>query len=154
MSKPVRVSDALKRKMSEYTKDSIYVSVRMASRALTRRYDEQLTEKTGLRTTQLAVLHIVAVKSPARMTELADFLVMERSTFSRAVVALEREQLLTRVNGPGKRKDLEITEKGLDLLISNKEVTVWMREDALELLGGSAPEGMIAALKKLAVLPD
>ena len=85
---------------------------RMASRAVTRLYDDIL-RPTGLRATQLAGLVAVGNEDATSITELAKFMGMDRSTLTRNLTPLEREGLI-RVGNEGWRRSriVEITNKG------------------------------------------
>jgi len=85
---------------------------RMASRAVTRFYDEML-RSTGLRATQLAVLVAVGRDEVFSITTLAKFIGMDRSTLTRNLAPLKREGLI-RVGSEGWRRSrtVEITKKG------------------------------------------
>ena len=85
---------------------------RMASRAVTRLYDDML-RSAGLRATQLAVLVAVGGDEVVSITALAKFISMDRSTLTRNLAPLEREGLI-RVGNEGWRRSrtVEITRKG------------------------------------------
>src|SRR5215831_14221164 len=72
---------------------------RMASRAVTRFYDDNL-RSVGLRATQLAVLVAVGNEDVMSITALAKFMGMDRSTLTRNLAPLEREGLI-RVGNEG-----------------------------------------------------
>jgi DNA-binding MarR family transcriptional regulator len=84
----------------------------MASRAVTRFYDEML-RPTGLRATQLAVLVAVGRDDVLSITALAKFIGMDRSTLTRNLAPLERDGLI-RVGGEGWRRSrtVEMSKKG------------------------------------------
>ena len=84
---------------------------RMASRAVTRFYDEML-RSTGLRATQLAVLVAVGRDEVFSITTLAKFIGMDRSTLTRNLAPLKREGLI-RVGSEGWRRSrtVEMTKK-------------------------------------------
>ena len=84
----------------------------MASRAVTRFYDEML-RSTGLRATQLAVLVAVGRDEVFSITTLAKFIGMDRSTLTRNLAPLKREGLI-RVGSEGWRRSrtVEMTKKG------------------------------------------
>jgi DNA-binding MarR family transcriptional regulator len=75
---------------------------RMATRALTRLYDDSL-RSVGLRATQLAVLVGVGGDDVVSITALAKFMGMDRSTLTRNLAPLEREGLI-RVGNEGWRR--------------------------------------------------
>jgi DNA-binding MarR family transcriptional regulator len=84
----------------------------MASRAVTRLYDEML-RSVGVRASQLAVLVAVGNQDVMSITALAKFMGMDRSTLTRNLAPLEREGLI-RVGNEGWRRSrtVEITKKG------------------------------------------
>ena len=85
---------------------------RMASRAVTRLYDEML-RPVGLRATQLAVLVAVGSREAVSITALAKIMGMDRSTLTRNLAPLKREGLI-RVGNEGWRRSrtVEITKTG------------------------------------------
>ena len=85
---------------------------RMASRAVTRLYDDIL-RPVGLRATQLVVLVAVGSGEAVSITSLAKIMGMDRSTLTRNLAPLEREGLI-RVGNEGWRRSrtIEITKKG------------------------------------------
>jgi len=86
--------------------------VRMASRALTRRYDEAL-RPCGLRATQVSLLAAVALEGALSIAALARTVGMDRSTLTRNLAPLEAEGLLA-LGGEGWRRSrtLALTAKG------------------------------------------
>lgn len=97
--------------------------IRMASRAVTRAYDDAL-RPVGLRATQVSLLAAVALEGAMSITALADAIGMDRSTLTRNLAPLEAEGLL-RVGGEGWRRSrtLEITAKGRAAL--GKAMPLW-----------------------------
>ncbi len=85
---------------------------RKASRAVTSYFDAKL-QASGLRSTQLVILIAVALSEAATLAQLARLLVMERSTLTRNLKPLEKQDLLRVVSGDDRRTRLvELTEKG------------------------------------------
>lgn len=86
--------------------------VRMAARAVTRRYDEAL-RPVGLRATQFAVLIAISVGEAVSITALAKQLGMDRSTLTRNIGPMVEEELIA-VSAEGWRRsrNLELTKKG------------------------------------------
>jgi DNA-binding MarR family transcriptional regulator len=69
-------------------------NVRMASRVVSRAYDEAL-RPTGLRATQVAVLAAVGARGALSIKSLADSLEMERTTLTRNLGPLEAQGLVS-----------------------------------------------------------
>jgi DNA-binding MarR family transcriptional regulator len=86
--------------------------VRMAARAVTRRYDDAL-RPAGLRATQFAVLIAVSIDGAISISALAKQLGMDRSTLTRNLGPLV-DQGLVAVGAEGWRRSrtLELTRKG------------------------------------------
>jgi DNA-binding MarR family transcriptional regulator len=86
--------------------------IRMASRAVTRSYDEAL-RPVGLRATQVSLLAAIALEGAMSIASLARFVGMDRSTLTRNLAPLEKGGLLA-VGGEGWRRSrsLDITAKG------------------------------------------
>lgn len=101
------------------------LKVRMASRAVTRAYDEAL-RPVGLRATQLIVLVAMAMDGAMSITSLATFLGMDRSTLKRTVTPLENDGLVA-VSSEGWRRSrmLEITKSGRAKL--HEAIPLWER---------------------------
>ena len=86
--------------------------VRMAARALTRRYDEAL-RPTGLRATQFALLVAISVNGAQSIASLAKELGMDRSTLTRNIRPMLVEGLLALgEEGWRRSRALELTRKG------------------------------------------
>ena len=92
------------------------LNVRKAARAVTQLFDEVL-QPTGLRSTQFPLLVVVALRGEAPVTQLAEELVMDRTTLARNLKPLESEGLLTIEAGTDRRRHLvRLTERGLQAL--------------------------------------
>lgn len=97
--------------------------IRMASRAVTRAYDDAL-RPVGLRATQVSLLAAAALEGALSITALAAAIGMDRSTLTRNLAPLEKEGLL-RVGGEGWRRSrtLAITAKGRARLL--QAIPLW-----------------------------
>lgn len=86
--------------------------VRQASRSVTQFYDEAL-RPVGLRSTQFIVLAALRLLGPIGISELAEELVMDRTTVSRNVDLLEEEGWVRRSRGEDARvRKVDLTEAG------------------------------------------
>jgi DNA-binding MarR family transcriptional regulator len=89
-------------------------ALRKASRRVTQLYDDALAG-TGLRSTQLAILHELAPRAekPPTMAELAEVLVIERSALGHTLRPLERDGLIVLQEGEDRRqRHVVLTPKG------------------------------------------
>ena len=86
--------------------------LRKAARAVTQMYDQAL-KPSGLRTTQFSLLAVTERAGPRRMAEIAELLVMDRTTLTRNLKPLLDQGLLERVAGADRRRrPIAITAKG------------------------------------------
>jgi DNA-binding MarR family transcriptional regulator len=92
------------------------LTMRQASRQITQLYDQHFAP-TGLRVTQYSVLRVLGRHEPIAMQALADRMVMDRTTLSRALRPLERDGLVSMAPGRDARtRLLSLTPAGHDLL--------------------------------------
>lgn len=88
-------------------------AVRAAARHVTQCYDQFLAP-TGLRTTQFSILAKLKRKGPLTISELAEDMVMDRTTLGRNILPLERDGLIRIEPTPSDRraKELRLTKAG------------------------------------------
>src|SRR5882724_5815925 len=85
---------------------------RKTARAVTRLYDVAL-QKTGIRSTQFALLVAVAKNHPISIGKLGDLLVIDATTLTRSLRVLQKEGLIAISNRAAKRQRfLTLTAKG------------------------------------------
>ena len=107
------------------TKNCTCFNLRKAARAVTQAYDEAL-KPSGLRATQLQVLNVISLKGPAAMSEIANVLVMDRTTLTRNIKPLIDKGLLKSVAGEDRRqRPIAITTKGKQNL--KKALPYWQK---------------------------
>jgi DNA-binding MarR family transcriptional regulator len=70
--------------------DCLCLASRRAARTLTRAFDRQLRPH-GIRATQFSMLTVLLLRGPSTITELAEFLGVERTTLTRNLALVERE---------------------------------------------------------------
>lgn len=79
---------------------------------MTRLFEAKLRPH-GLRATQFSVLAALALKGPTPISELAEFLVVERTTLTRVAGVMTRNGWLTLAEDPdARRRPLQITPLG------------------------------------------
>jgi DNA-binding MarR family transcriptional regulator len=93
------------------------MAVRQAARWISQLYDQQLAE-CGLTSTQYAVLSHLQRAGPASVAQVAETMVMDRTTLTRNVAPLERDGLVqtTGTEGDRRRKVLTVTPEGMQRL--------------------------------------
>ena len=86
-------------------------ALRKASRAVTRLYDAALTD-SGMSVIQFSILRNLARHGPFPLMELADRLVMERTSLYRALNPLRRQGWVKLGDGEGRAKIAALTTRG------------------------------------------
>lgn len=98
-------------------------NLRKATRAVTQIYD-RLLEPAGLRATQFTLLVSMASTSSPTLTEMANSLVMDRTTLTRNLKPLEKLGFIETSTPRDKRsKAYSLTEKGREALA--KGIPLW-----------------------------
>lgn len=124
-------------------------SLRKATRAITQFYDHCL-EPAGIRATQFTLLVSLASVTAHTLTEMANALVMDRTTLTRNLKPLEKLGLIQTIEPRDKRsKAYALTDKGRETL--NKGIPLWQaaQQKVSNSIGGQRVEGL---LKELDVL--
>lgn len=109
-------------------------NLRKASRSVTQLYDDYL-QPTGLRSTQVVVLVILARERQLSMGRLARELMLSPSTLSRNLRPLERDGLIDITSNAKRGKSVILTDQGEQALLD--AVPHWQRaqEKFTELVG-------------------
>jgi DNA-binding MarR family transcriptional regulator len=114
------------------------LAIRQAARQLTQLYDAELSS-TGLRVTQYSVLACLAYLKSATMQQLADTLVMDRTTLTHNLKPLQRDGLVSVgvAEGDQRARVLQLTPLGRETLQRAKKA--WQRaQDRFEAAFGAA----------------
>ena len=97
-------------------------NLRKATRALTQIYDDAL-RPIGLRANQIAILSIVEAIGPIGMSDLAEILVMDRTTLTRNLKPLHTSGYLeSQVGEDKRRREIGMTPKGRQALTAAKPI--------------------------------
>jgi DNA-binding MarR family transcriptional regulator len=98
-------------------------NLRKASRAVTQLYDESL-QPTGLRATQYTLLVALTLGGSISISDLAQQLVMDRTTLTRNLSLLERQGLAAIAKGDDQRtRMVTLTNQGREAL--TKALPLW-----------------------------
>ena len=127
----------------------VCATLRMATRAVARIYDEALAPY-GLRTTQYSILARLEVEGPASVGHLAARLVMDRSTLAREAAPLVEAWLVAEARGPDRRQRLlTLTDEGLSRLEAARPG--WREAQRLvrDELGRERTDGLLGELRAL-----
>jgi DNA-binding MarR family transcriptional regulator len=124
-------------------------NLRRASRAVTQHFDHALAP-LGLRTTQFTLLGALALGGPVSTNQLANGLVIDRTTLTRNLRLLREAGLVETRPGRGGREVLFLlTDQGRDTLA--RAIPAWQTAQGgiVEAFGASRWPGMIAELDRL-----
>lgn len=122
-------------------------NVRKAARAVTQLFDE-LLQPTGLRSTQFTLLVAVALLGETPVMQLAEALVMDRTTLARNLKPLESLGLLTVEAGTDRRRHLvRLTERGKEALARALPYWEQAQHRVVEHLGHEQWHALRASLK-------
>ena len=98
-------------------------NLRKASRAVTQLYDESL-QPTGLRATQYTLLVTLSLTGSISITDLAQKMVMDRTTLTRNLTLLENQGLVSIAKGDDQRTRLvTLTKEGREAV--TKALPLW-----------------------------
>lgn len=104
-------------------------AVRQAARWISQLYDQHLAG-AGLRSTQYAILAHLDRRGPASIQQLAEAMVMDRTTMTRNVTPLERDGLveIAQAETDRRRKEVRLTAAGRQRLAQARPL--WRRAQA------------------------
>jgi DNA-binding MarR family transcriptional regulator len=125
-------------------------NLRSAARAVTRLYDDIL-RPSGLQVTQFTLLVRIALAGPAPITQLAEGLVMDRTTLTRNLKPLEKQGLVQVATGEDHRiRWVSLTELGHQALA--KALPLWeqAQAQAVNALGAERFEALLGDLSAIA----
>ena len=118
-------------------------NLRKAARAATQLYDSAF-QPLGLRATQFSILALVAHRGPITISNLADRLVMDRTTLTRDLGPLEKRGWVTVRPGKDRRtRAVELTSQGRALL--REALPTWRRtqQKVIDGLGQGSFQGLL-----------
>jgi DNA-binding MarR family transcriptional regulator len=108
--------------------DCTCFNLRKATRVVTQLFDDVM-QPTGLRATQFTLLAAISATGTIAIRQLANFLVMDRTTLTRNLKPLEAKRLIKIVPGEDRRtRTLTLTDKGKKTY--EKSLPVWRQAQA------------------------
>jgi DNA-binding MarR family transcriptional regulator len=104
--------------------------LRKATRAVSRMYDDFLRD-VGVNITQFSLLRLIRTEKELSISTLSRYMVMDRTSITRALAPLERDGLITNRAGTDKRiRITSLTKKG-DKLVEDAEPRWCEAQEAL-----------------------
>lgn len=129
--------------------DCIGFNLRKATRAVTQLYDEML-RPAGIRVTQYSLLVALKLVGPVLVTDLAEKIVMDRTTLTRNLEVMEKQGLVSVAPGEDRRtRQVTITETGTKVLL--EAYPLWQQAQAKlrDNLGEDQLQALMAGLTSL-----
>lgn len=132
----------------------VCATMRMATRAVTRIYDDAL-RSAGLRTTQYSILARLRFEGPLSVTRLADRLALERTTLARELEPLTRRGLVSVTRGADRRqRKVALTEPGRTALRQARPLWESVQASVIAELGPGRAQALLAELREVAAAVD
>jgi DNA-binding MarR family transcriptional regulator len=132
-------------------------NLRKITRAVTQFFDRYL-ERAGIRATQFTLLVELSNSSGKTLTEMAEGLVMDRTTLTRNLKPLSKADLIVTVPLSDKRsKGYILTERGREVLASGLPLWQSAQKHIVDQLGHGRYQhllGELLAMRNLAHMPS
>jgi DNA-binding MarR family transcriptional regulator len=127
-------------------------NLRKAARAVTQAFDAHL-QPSGLRVTQLSVLGALHHGGPSSVSDLADRLVMDRTTLTRNLQPLQRRDLITLGPGDDRRtRRITLTDAGRKAMAEAFPLWREAQREIIGRLGAERWQATVAALGEIVAL--
>ena len=121
--------------------------LRRATRAVSRMYDDFLRD-AGLNITQFSMLRLICAEKELSISTLGRYMVMERTSITRALAPLERDGLIHSRPGTDKRiRVVSVSTKGRRLIAGAEPKWRQAQEALLEMIGEDRWRAMGTALR-------
>jgi DNA-binding MarR family transcriptional regulator len=140
--------------MTEMTRQELLArcacfDLRKATRAVSRLYDDCL-RPLGLNITQYSLLRVIESEPQISVSILGRYMVMDRTSVTRALAPLERDRLIRSRVGSDKRKRIvSLTKKGTKLIADAKSHWDEAQKTFLDLIGDRRWTGMRGLLRDM-----
>lgn len=126
-------------------------NLRMAARAITRRYDRALAP-WGIRTTQYSILARLVLDGPDTVSHLAARLVLDRTALGRELQTLARHGLIRLETGEDRRERRAVaTAEGAARYRAAEDAHGAVQRKLRDELGGERLPGLVGELRALAL---
>jgi DNA-binding MarR family transcriptional regulator len=124
--------------------------LRKATRAVSRMYDDFLRDE-GLNITQFSVLRVIYTQKELSISTLGRYMVMDRTSITRALAPLERDNLITSRSGADKRiRIVSVTNRGRKVIESAEPKWRQAQEALMETVGEDRWRAMSTLLRDTA----
>jgi DNA-binding MarR family transcriptional regulator len=121
--------------------------LRRTTRAVSRMYDNFLRD-AGLNITQFSLLRLICVEKDLSISTIGRYMVMDRTSITRALAPLERDRLIYSRAGADKRiRIISVTNKGRKLVESAEPKWRQAQEALMDTIGEDRWRAMSTVLR-------
>src|SRR5215470_10328175 len=133
---------------SELLTECACFDLRRATRAISRMYDDFMRD-AGLNITQYSLLRVISTERELSISTLGRYMVMDRTSITRALAPLERDGLIHSRPGADKRiRIVSVTNKGRKLVEDAEPKWHQAQEVLLETIGEDRWRAMCTLLRE------
>ena len=135
-------------KCLEIARSCAVFNLRRAARAVTSRYEEEM-RSLGLKATQFSLLVATALRGPINVSQLAELMVMDRTTLTRNLKPLQKQGLLQVVPGKDRRTRAVTLTRGGEAILE-QALPLWEKaqRELVEGLGQQRFVGLLGDLQQ------
>lgn len=133
--------------------DCACFNVRKSARVLTKHYDDAL-HSLKLKPTQFTILAVLSSVDAITVTDLADYMILDRTTLSRNLRPLEKQGMINSNTGEDRRTRLiSLSKKGLHKL--EKAIPLWKQaqKEVSKYMGDNRFEQFLSELNYVEKMP-
>ena len=128
-------------------------NVRKSARVLTKHYDDAL-QSLELKPTQFTILAILSSIDAITVTELADAMILDRTTLTRNLRPLEKQGMIQTGAGDDRRtRMISLTKKGLSKLEAAIPLWKQAQKDVTKYLGNNRFDNFLNELNYVEKMP-
>jgi DNA-binding MarR family transcriptional regulator len=132
------------------TRECICGNLRRATRVVTKLYDEML-KPTGLKLTQFSLLSSLMALGSSTLSELAEHMVVDRTTLTRNLEILESRGLVITEQGEDRReRQLRLSEKGMAAVGAAYPLWQAAQSRTMDMVGRASWNAAAPLLRRLA----
>ncbi len=126
------------------------LQIRKAARSVTQFYDRHI-QQAGMTPAQHSLLMIVYFSGDVTPSRLAEIAVLDRTTLTRNLKLLEKQQLVTSVPGQKDRRTriIQITPSGIDKLREIMPMWEQAQQQILKKLGDESYDTLMTSLEEV-----
>jgi DNA-binding MarR family transcriptional regulator len=132
------------------TRECVCANLRRATRVVTKLYDDML-KPSGLKLTQFTALSTLMALGSSTLSELAQEMVVDRTTLTRNLEILQERGLVLTTEGEDRReRQLRLSDKGMAAVAGAYPLWQAAQTRAMEMAGRAAWNAGVPLLRRLA----